>query len=79
MHPALALKVDHKFGDAFIMTAYNKDTSGESEEATNANIANVIAYLKDVSVKLKPMKMLLLRKMLRQNMLKWKIVLKKQL
>ncbi len=33
------------------MTAYNKDTSGESEEATNANIANVIAYLKDVSVK----------------------------
>ncbi len=32
------------------MTAYNKDTSGESEEATNANIANVIAYLKDVSV-----------------------------
>ncbi|EAH9958927.1 c-type cytochrome [Campylobacter coli] len=51
MHPALALKVDHKFGDAFIMTAYNKDTSGESEEATNANIANVIAYLKDVSVK----------------------------
>jgi len=51
MHPALALKVDHKFGDAFIMTAYNSETSGESEEITNANIANVIAYLKDVSVK----------------------------
>lgn len=48
MNPSLALKVDHKFGEAFIMTAYNKDVSGESEEITNANIANVIAYLKEV-------------------------------
>ncbi len=51
MNPALALKVDHKFGDAFIMTAYNSETSGDSEELANANIADVIAYLKEVGVK----------------------------
>ena len=51
MHPSLALKIDHKFGDAFIMTAYNVETSGESEEVTNANIANVIAYLKSIALK----------------------------
>lgn len=51
MHPAFALKVDHKFGDSFIMTAYNSDTSGESEEVVNTNIANLIAYLKQVSAK----------------------------
>ncbi|HEB9335438.1 TPA: cytochrome c1 [Campylobacter coli] len=51
MNPALALKVDHKFGDAFIMTAYNTETSGDSEELVNANIADVIAYLKEVGVK----------------------------
>lgn len=51
MNPALALKVDHKFGDAFIMTAYNSETSGDSEELVNANIADVIAYLKEVGVK----------------------------
>ncbi|EHJ7819870.1 cytochrome c1 [Campylobacter coli] len=51
MNPALALKVDHKFGDAFIMTAYNSETSGDSEELVNANIADVIAYLKGVGLK----------------------------
>ncbi|HEF4938021.1 TPA: c-type cytochrome [Campylobacter coli] len=51
MHPALALKVDHKFGDAFIMTAYNSEVSGDSEELVNANIADVIAYLKEVGLK----------------------------
>ncbi|HEH5490937.1 TPA: cytochrome c1 [Campylobacter coli] len=51
MNPALALKVDHKFGDAFIMTAYNSETSGDSEELVNANIADVVAYLKEVGVK----------------------------
>ncbi|EAK3498358.1 cytochrome c1 [Campylobacter coli] len=51
MNPALALKVDHKFGDAFIMTAYNSEVSGDSEELVNANIADVIAYLKEVGFK----------------------------
>lgn len=51
MNPALALKVDHKFGDAFIMTAYNSEVSGDSEELINANIADVIAYLKEVGLK----------------------------
>ncbi|EKE4889851.1 cytochrome c1 [Campylobacter coli] len=51
MNPALALKVDHKFGDAFIMTAYNSKVSGDSEELVNANIADVIAYLKEVGLK----------------------------
>ncbi|EDO9610685.1 c-type cytochrome [Campylobacter coli] len=51
MNPALALKVDHKFGDAFIMTAYNSEVSGDSEELVNANIADVIAYLKEVGLK----------------------------
>ncbi|EAJ9305624.1 cytochrome c1 [Campylobacter coli] len=51
MNPALALKVDHKFGDAFIMTAYNSETSGDSEELVNSNIADVIAYLKEVGLK----------------------------
>ncbi|EAI2343662.1 c-type cytochrome [Campylobacter coli] len=51
MNPALALKVDHKFGDAFIMTAYNSEVSGDSEELANANIADVIAYLKEVGLK----------------------------
>lgn len=51
MNPALALKVDHKFGDTFIMTAYNSEVSGDSEELVNANIADVIAYLKEVGLK----------------------------
>ncbi|MBX0386213.1 cytochrome c1 [Campylobacter coli] len=51
MNPALALKVDHKVGDAFIMTAYNSEVSGDSEELVNANIADVIAYLKEVGLK----------------------------
>ncbi|HAN0622717.1 TPA: cytochrome c1 [Campylobacter coli] len=51
MNPALALKVDHKFGDAFIMTAYNSEVSGDSEELVNVNIADVIAYLKEVGLK----------------------------
>ncbi|EAK5530820.1 cytochrome c1 [Campylobacter coli] len=51
MNPVLALKVDHKFGDAFIMTAYNSEVSGDSEELVNANIADVIAYLKEVGLK----------------------------
>ncbi|EAI7873064.1 cytochrome c1 [Campylobacter coli] len=51
MNPALALKVDHKFGDAFIMTAYNSEVSGDSEELVNTNIADVIAYLKEVGLK----------------------------
>lgn len=51
MNTALALKVDHKFGDAFIMTAYNSEVSGDSEELVNANIADVIAYLKEVGLK----------------------------
>lgn len=51
MNPALALKVDHKFGDAFIMTAYNSEVSGDSEELVNANISDVIAYLKEVGLK----------------------------
>ena len=29
LNPPLALKVEHKFGDAFIMPAYNAETSGE--------------------------------------------------
>lgn len=53
MNPSLALKVEHKFGDAFIMTAYNEDTSGEdasvAKQVVSENIANVIAYLKEVS------------------------------
>ncbi|EAI3456675.1 cytochrome c1 [Campylobacter coli] len=51
MNPALALKVEHKFDDAFIMTAYNSEVSGDSEELVNANIADVIAYLKEVGLK----------------------------
>lgn len=51
INPALALKVEHKFGDAFIMTAYNSETSGDSEELVNTNIADVIAYLKEVGAK----------------------------
>ncbi|QBL11770.1 c-type cytochrome [Campylobacter helveticus] len=51
LNPALALKVEHKFGDAFIMTAYNSETSGESEEVVNQNIANVVAYLKEMALK----------------------------
>lgn len=48
MYPSLALKVEHKFGDAFIMTAYNAETSGESDEVVNTNVADVIAYLKKI-------------------------------
>ncbi|TQR30933.1 cytochrome C [Campylobacter sp. MIT 99-7217] len=51
MNPALALKVDHKFGDAFLMTPYNAEVSGENEDVANANIANVIAYLKEIGIK----------------------------
>lgn len=46
-NPALALKVDHKFGDAFVMTAYN-ESIGDPTGVVNENIANVIAYLKEV-------------------------------
>ncbi|TKX32103.1 c-type cytochrome [Campylobacter estrildidarum] len=46
MNPSVALKVYHKFGDAFIMPPYI-----DTPEVMNANIANVIAYLKDVSSK----------------------------
>lgn len=50
LNPALALKVEHKFSDgAFIMTAYNAQMSGDSEDVVSANIADVIAYLKDVA------------------------------
>lgn len=53
LNPALALKVEHKFGEAFIMTAYNDETSGEdasvAKQIVSENIANVIAYLKEVS------------------------------
>lgn len=49
LNPALALKVEHKFPDGFIMTAYNTDTSGDSEDVVSANIADVIAYLKSVA------------------------------
>lgn len=31
------------------MTAYNSEVSGDSEELVNANIADVIAYLKSRS------------------------------
>ncbi|TQR60531.1 c-type cytochrome [Campylobacter troglodytis] len=48
MYPSLALKVDHKFGDAFIMTAYNEEMSGEEREVVSQNVADVIAYLKEV-------------------------------
>lgn len=51
LNPSLALKVEHKFGDAFIMPAYNAETSGESEEVVNENIANLIAYLKEIGHK----------------------------
>lgn len=51
LNPALALKVEHKFGDAFIMTAYNSETSGESEDIVNQNIADVITYLKEMALK----------------------------
>lgn len=53
LQPALALKVEHKFGDAFIMSAYNSDTTGESEEVVNANIADLIAYLNDIGARYK--------------------------
>lgn len=53
LQPAIALKVDHKFGDAFIMSAYNSDTTGESEEVVNANIADLIAYLNEIGAKYK--------------------------
>ncbi|MBK1991250.1 cytochrome c1 [Campylobacter sp. 2018MI35] len=53
MQPALALKVEHKFKDGFIMSAYNVETSGESQEVVNVNIANVIAYLKEIGNKFK--------------------------
>lgn len=50
LNPALALKVEHKFSDgAFIMTAYNAQMSGDSEDVVSANIADVIAYLKEVA------------------------------
>lgn len=50
LNPALALKVEHKFSDgAFIMTAYNAQESGDSEDVVSANIADVIAYLKEVA------------------------------
>ena len=51
LNPSLALKVEHKFGDAFIMPAYNAETSGESQEVVNENIANLIAYLKEIGHK----------------------------
>ncbi|KAA6228457.1 MULTISPECIES: c-type cytochrome [unclassified Campylobacter] len=51
LNPSLALKVDHKFGDAFIMSAYNSEMSGDSEEVVSENIANLIAYLKEMSIK----------------------------
>lgn len=44
------------------MTAYNSEVSGDSEELVNANIADVIAYLKEVGLKLKLRKMLQLNK-----------------
>lgn len=44
------------------MTAYNSETSGDSEELVNANIADVIAYLKEVGLNLKLRKMLQLNK-----------------
>lgn len=46
-NPSVALKVDHKFGEAFVMTAYN-ESIGDPTEVVNENIANVIAYLKEV-------------------------------
>ncbi|NDJ27588.1 cytochrome C [Campylobacter sp. MIT 12-8780] len=50
LNPALALKVDHKFPDGtFLMTAYNAETTGEQAEVINANIADLIAYLKDTA------------------------------
>lgn len=50
LNPALALKVEHKFSDGvFIMTAYNAQMSGDSEDVVSANIADVIAYLKEVA------------------------------
>ncbi|MCX2682854.1 c-type cytochrome [Campylobacter sp. MIT 21-1685] len=51
MQPALALKIEHKFPDGFLMTPYNTDDSSDSEEVVYSNIANVIAYLKEVSVR----------------------------
>ncbi|MDX2330689.1 c-type cytochrome [Campylobacter hepaticus] len=62
MHPALALKVDHKFGDAFIMTAYNTETSGENEELVYANVANVIAYLKEIGARFEANEDLVIKK-----------------
>ncbi len=44
------------------MTAYNSEVSGDSEELVNANIADVIAYLKEVGLNLKLRKMLQLNK-----------------
>lgn len=51
LKPALALRVDHKFGDDFRMTPYNSETSGESPDIVHQNIANVIAYLKEEALK----------------------------
>lgn len=51
LNPALALKVDHKFPDGFIMSAYNAETSGDSNEVVYNNIANLITYLKNIGAK----------------------------
>ena len=51
LDPAVALKVDHKFPDGFIMTSYNEETSGDSEKLVDSNIADLIAYLSSVSDK----------------------------
>lgn len=51
LNPALALKIDHKFPDGSfsVMMPYNADMSGDSEELVSSNIADLIAYFKEVA------------------------------
>lgn len=46
MNPSVALKVYHKFGDAFPMPPYQ-----DTPEVMNANVANVVAYLREMGAK----------------------------
>ena len=51
LNPALALKIDHKFPDGSfsVMLPYNADLSGDSEDVVSANIANLVAYFKEIA------------------------------
>ena len=62
------------------MTAYNSETSGESKEIVNQNIADVIAYLKEMALKFEEKENARIKQEVgRKNTLKLRKVLKKLL